>query len=160
MLVYHGLRLNYLYYKIYNMKKVIQKEKTTGKIVNIYHSIKSAEIATGIRTIHKCLRGKQDTAGGFLWLYHEGNAKNISASSRRRRPVVKIDQQNGNQIAWYLSVQKAARENGISASNISKVITGKKKTAGGFLWGTTYATPTPWVYPSSLAWTHTPCVVG
>lgn len=54
-------------------------------------------------------------------------------SESHGKAVMKLDK-NGNVIAIFKSVTKAASATGIAISNISGVCRGKKKTAGGFCW--------------------------
>lgn len=115
------------------MKKIIQRSIEDNKTQNIFHSIAKAERQTGIKSIRKCLTGEQKTSGGFLWEYYTKNAQYINITTKKRLPIVKRDK-NGKSIQEYSSIQEAARQTKIAASNICKVLKGKKVTAGGFYW--------------------------
>jgi hypothetical protein len=47
---------------------IIQLDLKTYKTINKFNSIIEAKEITGINTIDKCIRGEQQTAGGYLWL--------------------------------------------------------------------------------------------
>lgn len=51
----------------------------------------------------------------------------------RQRPVCKCDY-NGNFLEEYPSIRKASDLHGIPVSNIQAVCSGKRKTAGGYIW--------------------------
>lgn len=53
----------------YNCTKVVQKDKDKNIIIRTYTSISEARRDTGINNISACLRGKQKTAGGYIWEY-------------------------------------------------------------------------------------------
>ena len=48
--------------------------------------------------------------------------------------VIQADKKTYKKIAEFSSVSEAARETGIERTNISKALSGKAKSAGGFLW--------------------------
>lgn len=54
----------------YRMKKIFQCT-LDGKLLKIYNGIRIAEEETGIKnqSICRCCKGKQNTAGGFIWRY-------------------------------------------------------------------------------------------
>lgn len=55
-------------------------------------------------------------------------------AGRKKIRVVKIDLKNNQPIEIYESIAEAGRVNSICSQNIEKVISGKRKTAGGFAW--------------------------
>ena len=52
-------------------KVVIQIDKNTNVIVNIFPSAKEAKIQTGICHISSCCRNERKTAGGYKWKYQQ-----------------------------------------------------------------------------------------
>ena len=62
------------------------------------------------------------------WMTHEENAKLGNEKS-----IIQYDK-SGNYINTYRSALEAHRVTGIDKSNISGVCTGKRKSAGGYLW--------------------------
>lgn len=115
------------------MKKIIQRSIYDNKTQNIFYSVAQAELKTGVKSIRKCLGGKQKTAGGFIWEYYTKNAQYINKTTKSRIPIVQRGA-DGKSIQEYSSIQEATRETNISASNICRVLKGKKLTAGGFYW--------------------------
>ena len=53
--------------KPYNIMKVKQIDAVSGKIINIYDSIKEAQNDLGISYISCAINGNHHTAGGFKW---------------------------------------------------------------------------------------------
>jgi len=49
--------------------KPVQQLTPSGDFVAKYSSAKKAKVQTGITTIVDCLKGRQKTAGGFVWKY-------------------------------------------------------------------------------------------
>ena len=54
-----------------NNKKVYQIDINTGKIINVYNSIKEAaeELKLDRGSISKCCNGKRKSVGGFKWMF-------------------------------------------------------------------------------------------
>lgn len=50
------------------------------------------------------------------------------------KPVVQVDKITGQEIKIYLSIAQASRDTGICKSSISNNITGRSKSAGGYVW--------------------------
>ena len=64
---------------------IIQLDLKTYKTINKFNSIIEAKEITGINTIDKCIRGEQQTAGGYLWLKkHNHNPYYYSEFSKIR----------------------------------------------------------------------------
>lgn len=68
------------------------------------------------------------------WVTHQENA--IHAVAEGLTPTVSVDQytNNGVFIASYTSIIEAERATGVHNPNITKVLKGRRKTAGGFIW--------------------------
>lgn len=64
---------------------------------------------------------------------NEKVADSLRANSMFRIPIKRCDLQ-GNILEEYASISEASRQTGIAQSNISRSLTGKRKTAGGFIW--------------------------
>jgi hypothetical protein len=56
----------------------------------------------------------------------------VGAQNHRSRPVIRIDRNFTKKN--YVSITYAARENNVSTGNIGRVLSGKRKTTGGFYW--------------------------
>lgn len=53
----------------YNCVSVVQKDRITKDVIKTYISAAEAHRETGINNIRACLRGNQQTAGGYIWEY-------------------------------------------------------------------------------------------
>jgi len=63
-------------------KTVLQIDKSTGEIIKIHNSIKSAALYTGVNDscISKCCKGKSNTSGGYKWEYFQKKTLNVTRS--------------------------------------------------------------------------------
>lgn len=68
------------------------------------------------------------------WVTHQENA--IHAVAEGLTPTVNVSQYSKDDefIASYKSIIEAERSTGVHNPNITKVLKGKRKTAGGFIW--------------------------
>ena len=55
-------------------------------------------------------------------------------AGRKKKPVCKLNVYTGEVIETYKSLADAGRENGLHDTNIHKVLTGKRRSCGGFGW--------------------------
>ncbi len=109
-----------------------------------YANIPAGARAVGISisAISGVVRGRKVTAAGYFW--RNGTEKKIDIDNflRKRKEMnksfigKKIIQYttNGREIATYISINEASRKSGACSTTIGKVINGKARTAGGFLW--------------------------
>ncbi len=120
-------------------KQVIQIDKS-GEILREFISIRSANDYIGTN-ISRALRGDGKTAGGFFWKYKEDSendkiiekVNNKIKKVRTGKEIIMMDI-NMNIIAKYKTITEASKDTNISVGNISKNLTGKGNTAGGFFW--------------------------
>ena len=77
--------------------------------------------------IHKDDDASNNRADNLEWAEEKDGTK-------RGTPVVQIDQQTGEVVAEYRSQAKAAAATGITRPSITACITGRVKTAGGYIW--------------------------
>lgn len=140
-----------------NFQKEIGQYTREGQLVAIYPSAAVAAKETGIdassiSTICRT-RGETDrkTAGRYMWRYiddldnpeqiepiqykcanQDGRHyhENITARGKEIEQYTK----DGQLIATYSCMKEAAEATGIALKNISAVICGKNKTAGGYKW--------------------------
>ena len=103
-------------------------------ILKIYNSIANAERETGIRHIKDALSGGRKTAGGFIWKYKNEIDIINKLSNQVHHNSKKVTQYDleMNMIKEYNSIAEAQRETKIC--HIKDVLSGKRKTAGGFIW--------------------------
>ncbi len=103
-------------------------------VLKIYNSIANAERETGIRNIKEALSGGRKTAGGYIWKYknEEEIMKKLSNQVyHNSKKIIQYDLQM-NMLKEYSSIAAAERENRIC--HIKDVLSGKRKTAGGYIW--------------------------
>jgi len=115
-------------------KSVLQYD-LKNNFVKEYCSIKEAVQETKIWGVSSTLRGKQKTAGNFMWRYKEYPINtNFNISSHKG--CIKIIQYdlNNNELGVWNSIKEASMELGIQETGISACCRGKKYTAGNFMW--------------------------
>jgi hypothetical protein len=112
----------------FNKKEVYQYEASTGVFVEKYKSIKSATGAMGFSSdnvIGKCLRGENQTGGGYIW-YYEYQGEKVDRIRRgiakdQLQPVIEVDQY-GNIINEWECISDAALAAGVTPSAVSQAI--------------------------------------
>jgi DNA endonuclease I-HmuI-like, NUMOD-like domain len=102
----------------YNGKKLVAK----------YRSITEAAEMTGVQPAHigKVANGIRNTAGGFSW-------KSTKTFSPKMKNGVTQSDSTGA-IAVYADLDLASSFSGVTRKSIDKVLSGKGKMAGGYLW--------------------------
>lgn len=108
----------------------------SGRLLNQYDSALEASRESGVNrsSISKCVIGIQKSAGGYYWSY-----RNII-----QHPVLKkhsdgfsvpVCQYNkfGVLVGEFCSLSEASRVTGINVANIHKCASGKRNSAGGFI---------------------------
>jgi hypothetical protein len=127
-------------------KSILQIDDS-GNVINEFSSIKEAEIFTGCN-IKKVLLGEGKTGGGYMWRYkdEEEDKRRVSKyiKNQEKKILKKINTISGKSVykkgingcilEKYNSITEASLSNNITVGNISKVLTGKGKTAGGYSW--------------------------
>lgn len=111
-----------------NKKEVYQYDSDTGIFIRKYKSIKFASQTLGFKTdktIGKCLRGENQTGGGYIW-YYEFQGEKVNrirrgVATNQLKPVVEIDQ-DGNVIDEWECIIDAAKEIGVTPSAIGQSI--------------------------------------
>lgn len=115
------------------MRKVICLE-TEQEFPSIADASRFANV--DISAVYHCLKGINNTAGGYHWKYKDEEYHKCERPEGRRnkksqsKPV--MCKETG--IA-YPSVGEASRQTGIASSGIAKCANGKVVSAGGFKWG-------------------------
>lgn len=123
------------------MKSTFQID-TTGKLLNIFESSIEASNNTGLcsENIRQARCGKNATCGGYIWLdeysyYNENREKiiqdRILKMNKNKQSIIQLTLDN-KYINTYSSIRQAQRETNVF--NISSVISGKLKSAGGYKW--------------------------
>ncbi|MFT3949825.1 MAG: NUMOD1 domain-containing DNA-binding protein [Agriterribacter sp.] len=115
-----------------------------GKKLKTYPSINVASKITGTPEagIVSVLKGRQVCAHNFVWAYgtlRKIDVAAIRAANLERRnklvgqPVSQYDL-NGYRLAVFDTIAGAAREAGANTSDIQSVLSGRQRSAGGYLW--------------------------
>ena len=71
---------------------------------------------------------------GYYWKFEDDNAPLIKKKNPLNKEVEQIDKNTLEVIKVWDSLSEVESQLNISASNISNVCKGKRKTAGGFIW--------------------------
>lgn len=122
--------------KKYNNQEIYQFS-SDGVLLNTYSNL---SIAAQIMNINKSvisLACSHPTrkAGGFYWSYdinHKIPIEKLQGNGKKKK-VQQYDK-NNNLLTEFNSIKEASKITGINQSNIGQVCSGKRKTAGGFIW--------------------------
>ena len=140
-----------------NFNKEVGQYSKNGSLIAIYPSIAVASRKTGINassisTIAKTKgEGSRKTAGGYMWRIIEEldnpeqiepvmyicdnqNPKQKAPSKTARGKAIGQYTKDGQFVEIYECMKDAAEKTGITLKNISAVISGKNRTAGGYIW--------------------------
>lgn len=108
----------------------------------------STELGIGATNIQSNVSGRAKTAGGYIWKYVNNTLinkkteqyKEIHREIMRKKLGKRIEQYSleNNLINEFSSIAEASRDTNICRSTIGEVATGKKKTAGGYIWKFSY----------------------
>lgn len=121
-----------------NEKGVCQFDRNKN-LIQTFPSAAEAARSVGLKQAHtnivQCCKHKQHSCGGYYWEY-EGNECNPKPIARaRQRAVIAINEITLQEVAEFPSATEAARQTGLQdGTSIIRVIQGKRKTAGGFMW--------------------------
>jgi len=130
------------YNKKWHYTREVAQYNKEGTFLRTYPSLKEASesIGVAISTLSGALVGKNCTAGEFMWRYTDTSLKipdkiAPSVATRSNRPIGIIQYTMSNEyIRDWGSLAEASRSLGIIHTGISCVCSGKRKTAGGFIW--------------------------
>ena len=103
-------------------RKVVQLS-LAGDVLNVFDSAKDAFLTTGIESTHitGCCKGRYKTIGGCRWRYECEDEKNVLMYSTE-----------GIFLQEFNSVAEAARFLNINHTSLSRCLSEKQKTAGGY----------------------------
>lgn len=130
-------------FKHYRLGKPVTQHTLEGKKIRTYPTIETAAKATGLTpdNIQKNVKGKNGTAGGFIWKY--GTSKEIQKlpefqgfkyeSPAQGTKVIQYSLE-GKKLAQYSSITEASKACKVSSSNISFVLDKPNRSAAGFVW--------------------------
>ena len=120
-----------------DLSRPINQYDINGKYLKTYPSVEEARRTVGHGNFHRAAKTSNSLCLGYQWRYDNGDRSDIEpynsrhSCPKRRKAVLQYDLQ-GNFIRRYDSVFEA-----ISAENIkhiSSCCSGKRKTAGGYIW--------------------------
>lgn len=109
-----------------NNREVIQYDKNTNEIINVYESIADAGLKTNIEcsNINRCCRGESKTAGGYVWRYKEDENNHLydikRASSKIKRVI------NNDTLQVFDNIISCAKFYGISRYLVSDICNNKR----------------------------------
>jgi len=124
--------------------KQISQYTPDGRKIKTFPSIKAAAITLGISAsgITSVLKERQVTCDGFVWRYGKDRRidmkvfrenKKILFKKKRGQKITQYDLK-GKKVATYLAIADGARMTGVASGDICNVLSGKQRTAGGFIW--------------------------
>lgn len=112
--------------------KAVEQYDRKGNFIKEFPSVAEVSRLLGFPTssITRCCNGskKYSVIGGYQWKY-KGSDKQIL-----NLPMINKYSQDGTLIHSYNSITEASEDTGVHHSSISQCFTGKKKSAGGFIW--------------------------
>lgn len=119
---------------IYRDRKIIQYS-LEGKQLKIFNSLDEIvnELKIKKSAISNVCRGKNFTAGGFIWRY-EDNPLNPNEKIKTGKKIVQQFDLEDNLINEFSSLTEAGKFNNCNISSIHNVCKGKQKTAYGYKW--------------------------
>ena len=121
--------------------KSVTKFSLEGDNLGSYESLKDAADANNCEasTIAKVCRGKLKSTGGFQWRYGiiHGNIGAINTKKSKTRHIQMITS-SGEVIAEYESIVEAAKQNGITAKYLSRVVNSGSSIKGVYFRATEY----------------------
>lgn len=144
----------------YKKETRIIQYSSDGKLICVFRSIAKAartmpntggKLRTISADIAKCAAGKTKMARGYIWKYYDeiievyGRVLEqlpndvvvmANAHNRNKFPSKSVCQYSltGEYIDMFNSITKASEKTGVGFSRISACVTGRQKTAGGFIW--------------------------
>ena len=116
---------------------VYQIDANDLHIIKEYTSCTEAANILGLlaQNIGCCCGRSQITAGGYFWCYKKDYSSLWNPPvSKKEKPVVQIDMDTLEAIAFFDSVSEASKETQISLSGISKCCLREGVSAGGYYW--------------------------
>ncbi len=123
-------------------KYVVRQFDRAGKFIEEFISLTEASEKSGAseKSITKAIYGEHRTGGGYIWrrclrgdVIKDVEPVEANVATHEPQVVLQYDL-DGNFVAQYESIGKAAKAVGVDRKGISSVLTGRQRTAGGFIW--------------------------
>lgn len=116
-------------------KKVKQIDPESGEVIKIWNSqTEACEFYNGNPGLISDAIKRNSLTKGYYWKFEDDNTPLIKKKNPLNKEVEQIDKKTLEVIKVWDSLSEVERQLNISASNISNVCKGKRKTAGGFIW--------------------------
>ena len=116
-------------------KRVKQIDPESGEVVKIWDSeTEACEFYKGNPGLISDAIKRNSLTKGYYWKFEDDNTPLIKKKNPFSKEVEQIDKNTLEVIKVWDSLSEVERQLNISASNISNVCKGKRKTAGGFIW--------------------------
>ena len=116
-------------------KRVKQIDPESGEVVKIWDSeTEACEFYNGNPGLISNAIRRNSITKGYYWKFEDDNTPLIKKKNPLNKKVEQIDKNTLEVIKVWDSLSEVERQLNISASNISNVCKGKRKTAGGFIW--------------------------
>lgn len=115
-----------------HFKRAVDQYTVEGELVESFSSLSSAAEKVGVHSasIIQALKGKSSVCAGFVW---KDSGEKFVPPKKTKRKVQQLTLK-GKVMKTFSGVCEASRETGVSQPHISDVCSGKRKSAGGFLW--------------------------
>jgi hypothetical protein len=120
--------------------KKINQYTLEGKFIEQWNSISEAgkKLNLNESSIGKCCRKEPSThqIGGFIWRYSNDviGQSDISSINYKSKKIIEQYTLEGKYLNTYESISYAANAINSVSTNISKCCSGKRKSAGGYIW--------------------------
>lgn len=121
-------------------KAVIQMDKITGEIIEVYATLKDASEQTGANytSISNVCYGLEKSCGGFIWCYEKDfkhyEFKKYEDNRTKGIQVVQRRMDTKEIVGVYKTMVEASKQTGIILSGISEACNGNQRSAGGYIW--------------------------
>jgi hypothetical protein len=124
--------------------KPVSQYTLKGKMIKTYPSIVVAARIIGISAVGivSVLKDRQVSCGGYVWRYGSARRIDMKVFLERKEQHFKnlVGQKvtqyrpDGNKVAFFLTINDAARATKTKGSCICEALAGRQKSAGGFIW--------------------------
>lgn len=113
--------------------KFIEKLDYSGTVLGVYCSIQDAgrQCSINASDINQCILGSAVTAGGYMWRIKGSEV--LKSTKRSARPIIQRSK-TGDFIKQFGTMVEAAKCANTSVEEIGRAASGKRRTAGGFIW--------------------------
>lgn len=126
--------------KLFQSKVRVLQYTLGGRFIKEHESVAEASRATNTlgSTIQKCIDGKCDRAGSFIWKRKEQNAIPLlippyTPRPKRAKAILQYDK-HGNLVKEFQTMEEVLKVYDISRGTLMKCLSNEKKSYKGFVW--------------------------